>query len=110
MPVNVFHRVIVGGVLNLDGGTGIYIVDTENGDPVDEIDTVINVAHPHIYELRVEVDGQFWTLNHNPAGGIELQRGMGFATTHIRDFIILRAKEIGSAVFDYWRGNFDAIF
>lgn len=101
--VNVFNIPIVGGVLDLTTGTGIYNVFTENGDPTDTINQIIGAAHPHIYELRVAVPGQYWTLDHNPAAGINLQRQLGFATASPADKIVIRAWEVGSGVDEYFR-------
>lgn len=109
MSVNVFNRVIAGGVIDVSSGTGIYNIATVNADPLDPLNWITQIAgatHPHIYEFRVAVDGRFWTITHNPAGNIVLQNEQGFRTQDVRDFILLRAVEVGIAVFDLWRGRF----
>lgn len=100
MPVSVFNVAINGGVLDLSAGTGRYNVGNENGDPTDVITQIIGAAHPHIYELRVAVVGQYWTLNHNVAGNIRLMYGEPFTTQYPDDRIRLMAAEIGSYVIE----------
>jgi hypothetical protein len=100
--VNVFDVSISNGILDLSSGTGIYNVDTEDGDPTDEITQVVGHAHPHGYELRVAVAGHYWTIAPNP-GNIVLQQNFAFATQTPDDSILLRASDKGSYVFEYWR-------
>lgn len=101
--VNVFNVVIAAGVVSVSTGSGIYNVDTEGLAPTDTISQITGAAHPHVYEFRVHTAGRYWTIEHNPVNGIRLANGLGFVTSHPDDFMILRASDKGSYVFEYAR-------
>jgi hypothetical protein len=101
--VTLFDVTITAGVLDLSQGTGIYRIETENGDPTDTITQIVGAVHPHTYELRVQVPGHYWTLTHNPAGNIFLEYGLGFITQNPKDYVVVRATETSSAVVEFFR-------
>lgn len=101
--VNEFDVTIAGGVLDLSQGTGIYWIETEGGASADSISSVTGAAWPHVYELHVKTSGHWWTIDHNPAGGLYLFYGNGFVTANVKDYMVVRANKTGSGVFEFWR-------
>ena len=116
MPLNVQNVTISAGVVTVstpmgaESSTGIYYVATEGGaetDDITQIQGLVDGEHEMI-ELRVQVDGDFWIIRHNPSNGITLQQEQDFETFHARDFIILRG--IGTnAVMEVLRGRFGTL-
>jgi hypothetical protein len=98
--VIIYNVSIVSGVLDVSAGSGIYNVGTQANAPIDTIQSIVGHAHPHVYELRVRVPGQYWTLQHSIANGIRLMYGLSFETSHPDDCITLRSSDKGPYVFE----------
>lgn len=103
--VNFFDATIVGGVLDLSQGSGVYDVETEGGAATDTITSVtgVDADDPGVYELRVATAGHYWAIDHNPAGGLRLSYGLGFQTVNEDDVIVLRTSNKGDYLVECYR-------
>jgi hypothetical protein len=106
MPVKFFNVTIASDSISVSQGSGIYYIENEGLASVDFINTITGHTDDGLYELRVKTTGHYWTLNHNPgvSNGIRLVYGIGFATSHPDDYIIVRGTDKGNYVYEYWRG------